>query len=85
MFSQRDVCTRHQQSHIEGEPLSIGNSNEFGSVVEAPVEIVDSQGDEQLQQSKPDVEFFDCKVGLAMTALFDDFSDARAFKTAEGV
>ena len=46
---------------------------------------MDSQEDEQLEQSEPDVEFFYCKVGLAMIALFDGFKDNRAFETSEGV
>ena len=85
-FSRRDNCIRHQQkTHFRISPLVFGNSDAaLDNVKKASVQTVEVVEDEQLQLVQTDVEFFDCKSGLSMMALFDDFKDKRAFKTSDG-
>ena len=62
----KDVCTRHQENHFSGVHHVFRNSAQSCSVVEVPVQYLNTQENEQLQllEIKTDIEFFGCKIGL---------------------
>ena len=63
---RKDVCTRQQENHFSGVHHVFRNSAQSCSVVEVPVQYLNTQENEQLQllEIKTDIEFFDCKIGL---------------------
>ena len=82
-FSRRDTRARHQRSHsvAEEEPPIIEG---FLEKRNGEVLIQLAQERQEQQQLQANIEFFECKKGLRFMALFDDFDDNQAFKTAKG-